>query len=205
MLFFRMLLGVFAAWYNVTQYSLVHSMSATYTTFAGNFNKALVSDTMSPACLPDAALMMRLPPSSYRWPSALRSFRKGSPERNSGVTLGQSRMLSRAQVWGHVMLLATLGNIGSFTVTGPQRPGCFRDAASTAVPPGGLTMHSETHVGRWNSVLSSPRGQVQHAPAEAMTRLQLQTRLPKSSKNRSCSIALFTWTGSVLTFASSTS
>eukprot|EP00439_Symbiodinium_sp_Y106_P045992 s2020_g5.t2 len=92
MLFFRMLLGVFAAWYNVTQYSLVHSMSATYTTFAGNFNKA-------------TAIVISLAVGLEKLPEG---------------------------VWGHVMLLATLGNIGSFTVTGPQRPGCFRDAASAA-------------------------------------------------------------------------
>ncbi|OLP94677.1 hypothetical protein AK812_SmicGene23260 [Symbiodinium microadriaticum] len=71
-----MLLGVFAAWYNVTQYSLVHSMSATYTTFAGNFNKA-------------TAIVISLAVGLEKLPEG---------------------------VWGHVMLLATLGNIGSFTV-----------------------------------------------------------------------------------------
>ncbi|CAE7661230.1 unnamed protein product [Symbiodinium pilosum] len=70
-----LLLGVFASAYNVTQYSMVQSLSATYTTFAGNFNKA-------------TAIVI--------------SLAVGLEELPAGV-------------WGFVMLLATLGNIGSFT------------------------------------------------------------------------------------------
>jgi len=70
-----LLLGVFASAYNVTQYAMVQSLSATYTTFAGNFNKAF---------------------------TIVISLGVGLEELPHGV-------------WGCVMLLATLGNIGSFT------------------------------------------------------------------------------------------
>ena len=69
------LLGVFACAYNVIQIDMAQSLSATYTTFAGNFNKAMtvmISITMGLEHLPEG-------------------------------------------VWGFVMLLATLGNIGAFT------------------------------------------------------------------------------------------
>ena len=94
--------------------------------------------------------MIRLPLSSYLWPSALRSFRKGSPapqfQTVSVVCVARVVRLGRlcaAQVWGHVMLLATLGNIGSFTVTGPQRP-CFE--LLPACPGTDLTMHDTSEM-----------------------------------------------------------
>jgi hypothetical protein len=68
-------LGVCASGYNVLQYGLVQALSATYTTFAGNFNKAIA------VAISLAVGLERLP----------------------------------AGMWGTVMLVATLGNIGSFT------------------------------------------------------------------------------------------
>eukprot|EP00931_Biecheleriopsis_adriatica_P046877 TRINITY_DN2696_c1_g1_i1.p1 TRINITY_DN2696_c1_g1~~TRINITY_DN2696_c1_g1_i1.p1 ORF type:complete len:447 (-),score=73.85 TRINITY_DN2696_c1_g1_i1:188-1528(-) len=68
-------LGICASGYNALQYGLVQALSATYTAFAGNFNKATT------VAISIAAGLERLP----------------------------------AGVWGTVMLLATLGNIGSFT------------------------------------------------------------------------------------------
>lgn len=69
------LLGVFACAYNVLQIDMAQSLSATYTTFAGNFNKAMT-------------VMI-------------------------SITMGLERLPEG--IWGFVMLLATLGNIGSFT------------------------------------------------------------------------------------------
>jgi hypothetical protein len=50
------LLGVFACAYNVLQIDMAQSLSATYTTFAGNFNKAMtvmISITMGLERLPE--------------------------------------------------------------------------------------------------------------------------------------------------------
>jgi len=72
---FASLLGIFATAYNVLQFEMAQSLSATYTTFAGNFNKAT---------------------------TVMISLAIGLEHLPQGV-------------WGLVMLLATLGNIASFT------------------------------------------------------------------------------------------
>jgi hypothetical protein len=67
--------GVLALFYNVFQYGIVQSLSASYTAFAGNFNKA-------------ATIAI-------------------------GLLVGLEKLPPGA--WGWVMVLACLGNIGSFT------------------------------------------------------------------------------------------
>ncbi|CAJ1458411.1 unnamed protein product [Effrenium voratum] len=69
------MLGVCASGYNVLQYSMAQSLSATYTTFAGNFNKAF---------------------------TVVISLAAGLEQLPEGA-------------WGIIMLLATVGNILSFT------------------------------------------------------------------------------------------
>ena len=58
-----------------------------------------------------------------------------------------------------------------------------------------LMLHSETRKLVYTLDIGMtafcPHGQVQHSPAEAMTRLQLQTRPPEKLITRNCSIALF--------------
>lgn len=74
-IYLTLLSGVFALAYNVLQYAIVQTLSATHTAFAGNFNKAA---TITLALMLG---MEHLPPGG----------------------------------WGAVMLIAVLGNIGSFT------------------------------------------------------------------------------------------
>merc|ERR1719433_877109 len=67
--------GVLALFYNVFQYGIVHSLSASYTAFAGNFNKA-------------ATIAI-------------------------GIIVGLESL--PPGIWGLVMVIACLGNIGAFT------------------------------------------------------------------------------------------